>query len=200
MDYDIFSIILVHQAYITLAFALAGYVPYVWAISAGTVKPTASTYASWGILNIAIMISQYMADATSPQVIGYTVGGTIMGLFILIYQKDKVKAEWSRMDSRCVAFAFISSATLLWLDMPIIAVLINMITTFVASTSLMRNLYREPWREPLVPWLFWFVGSAWEACTGAHTPAVLLPSLTFLIIQAIVICLIKRRPRVHVIT
>lgn len=135
-----------------LAFLLSAgsYIPYVRAIFGGKARPTISAWLSWFIVDAAI----FFAAAVQGEVL-YQVAAYVVGCLIIIGACLYIRAPlgWTRLDTICTALVVV--AIILWVSTgdADVAIVIGLTAMTIGSLPMFVNVWQDPAREPILPWL-----------------------------------------------
>lgn len=186
------------------------FIPYtidVWKIkSSEDVRPTISGWVSWGLSDMAILAAMIASEAVSWQMASY-VGGQFIVIALSLRKGLKIAEmrgeaytwraafmDWGRKDTICVAIvAAAVGVWAIWGD-PDHAIFLTLISTVIGTWAIVVNLRKDPYREPLVPWLLFLAGGIFGVIAipiwnfaGASAP------LLFLGVQLTMVSLCLRR-------
>lgn len=176
---------------LAFGFSAAAYIPYVYGIHSGTIRPTISSWIAWGLMDVVLFVSIYYAGETAWQIAAYIVG-VVCVLVACAYKGANL--GWTRLDSLCVVF--VVAAMLAWIASgdPVMAIIYTLAGAVVSMVPIMRNLYADPAREKLLPWFLVFAGGVFATlAVKTFTIAAAATPITFCILQAITIALISRK-------
>ena len=177
---------------LSFLFSLACYVPYVKSVLTDKdIHPTLSSWLSWLATDIAVLAGIMAAGEMAWQMVAYILGC----LFVIaasVYRGAAV--GWTRFDSIC--FGIVIVACLLWYlsGDPNVGIVTNIVAVLFGTTPVLRNLWRDPKREPFLSWILVGIGGMFGALAvpewniaGALAPVV------YLVLQVLIILLICRK-------
>lgn len=146
----------------------------------GAEEPTTmSAWLSWLLLDLAILAGMIKSGAVVPQVVVYTIGTA--WVFWGCYQRG-FTLGWTRMDTGCLVVVVICAALLLFTKDAVAAIMLSTLACVVATIPMVGPLYRNPRKEPMLPWGLVSAGTFFALIAlrkfdleNAFTPAVFLP-------------------------
>lgn len=163
-------------AFLAFLFSAATYVFYIRAIRASSARPTISSWISWWIMDIPILAAMVAANAVALQMVAYVIGTAIVITFTLW---RGALIGWTRLDSFCVATVLVAVGLWVASGNPSVAVILSVTASIISSVPTAVNVWRDPGREPFLPWLLLVAGSAFGILAievwnivGALTPIV----------------------------
>ncbi len=178
-------------AIFAFVFSAATYVPYVKSVLGSNSKPTISSWLCWLLMDSAILAGMIAADEIAWQMVAYVLG-VIAVISACVYKKAPL--GWSRLDS--ISIAIVSIAIVLWVisGNPNTAIILSLIALTVGTIPMWANLWKDPTREPLLPWVLVLTGGIFGvmAIPAMNIAAALTP-IYFLILQILTVWLILRR-------
>ncbi|MDO8560972.1 MAG: hypothetical protein Q7R91_02045 [bacterium] len=182
-----------HKSVFTaLAFLLSAvaYVPYTASVLSGDAHPTISSWISWGIMDVAILVGVIAAGEMAWQMVAYITGAAVV---VMTSVWKGAAMGWTRLDFAC--FAIVIVAVALWTisKEPNVLIVLCLVATTIGTIPTITSVWTDPGREPPLPWLLIVAGSAcgvlaikkWNIA-GALTP------ICFLALQITVLLIIYR--------
>ncbi len=179
-------------AILAFLFSASAYVFYVKSVLGSSSRPTLSSWISWGLMDAAILGGMVAAGEMAWQLVAYVAGvGCVIGASI--YKKATV--DWKRLDSYCLVIVI--CAIVLWTisGNPNVAIVLSLVAITIGSIPLTVNLWRDPSREPRLPWLLILAGGVFGvlAIREWNIAAALTP-VWFLLIMVFFVFLMFRTP------
>ncbi len=81
---------------------------------------------------------------------------------------------------------------------PNVAIILSLIAVVVGTVPMIVNVWRDPVREPFLPWLLGLAGGVFGVLAiPAWNIAAALSPIVFLFLQVIIVLLISRKLRSH---
>ena len=122
---------------------------YVRAILESSARPTLSVWIGWLIPDATILAGMLAQKKIAWQLVAYTAGCTIV---ILVCLWKGAAVGWKWLDTTCVGIIIL--ATVLWAISgdPNIAITLSLIATTIGCIPMVPNVWKDPRREPLLPW------------------------------------------------
>jgi hypothetical protein len=206
---------------ISLAFSFAAYPAYLYAIARDGARPTRPTWLMILVSDLLLFCFMLAEARWDWLLLGFTAGNimTLVAMALSDLRASNLDAlppqkrsleiarlallgrdPWSKKDIASVAVAL--GAIGLWAvtGSGVMAICFSLAGKIAASVPMWINLYRDPTREPILPWLLWGTGGAlyvmaipvkdWSFVSLA-TPAV------FLILECLVLALLARRYTIY---
>ena len=177
--------------WLAFLFSAGAYIPYVQSVLASKTRPTISSWISWGVMDVVILVGMIANGAMSWQLAAYCVGSLAV---ILVSLFKRATLGWTRFDTVCVTI--VAFAILLWMTTgnPTTAIVASLVASSIGSFPFLKNVWEEPRNETPLPWLMFFAGSLcqltaikeWDI-TEAATP------LVYLVVQVAAIIFISRK-------
>ncbi len=142
----------------TLAFIFSAlaYVPYVWSLSKSKARPTLSVWISWLVMDGAIFAAALAKDIFLYQVGAYVVG-CIAIIGVSLYKNPTL--GWTKLDTICTALVLAAVALWAMTGDANIAMLVSLAAMVIGSLPMYRNVWQDPSREPMLPWLLNWAGA-----------------------------------------
>jgi hypothetical protein len=140
---------------LALVVSVIAYVPLVRSIYTSKARPTISLWISWGLMDTAILAGMIAAGEIGWQMVAYVIGvGFVLG--VCIYKKASL--GWTRLDTICLLIVIV--AILMWAlsGDPDMAIIFSLIAAVVATIPFARNLWIDPAREIMSPWVLFLIG------------------------------------------
>lgn len=202
---------------VSLACSFAAYPAYAYGIARDGVRPTRPTWIM--ILVSDLLLFWFMrAEARWDWLtLGFSAGNCFI-LYLIAWSDLKIAARtqslalqrkrdvtriallgldpWTSKDIASVAVALGSLAMWSVTGSGVAAICFSLIGKIAASVPMWINLYKDPDRENLLPWVIWAVGGALYLMTISKSEwrlASLAVPVTFLVLECCVIGLLLRR-------
>lgn len=190
-------------ASLAFLFSVVAYVPYARSVIVSDTKPTISAWASWWLMDAAILGGMIAANEIAWQMVAYIVGiafvigACVYKIFVIGGAEQKEEGTgWTRLDSFCLAIVVIAIGLWVISGNPNIAIVLSLVAITIGTVPMLANIWHHPEREPLLPWVLWLVGGTFGVLAipvwniaGALTP------IWFLVLQALVVLLVSRKLR-----
>lgn len=178
-------------AILSVGFSAAAYVFYTRSVLRSA-RPTLSAWISWGLMDGAILAAMIVAGEIAWQMVAYVIGVCVV-LAASIYKKAAL--DWKRLDTYCLVIVVI--AVTLWAISgdPNIAIILSLVAITVGCIPLIANVWKDPSREPLLPWLLITIGGFFGvlAIREWNIAAALTP-VWFLALMGFFVWLLVRKP------
>jgi hypothetical protein len=176
---------------LAFVFSVAAYFPYTKAVLSSKAQPTISSWISWLIMDSAILAGMLAQHTIAWQMVAYIIGvGFVIGASLW----KRATIGLTRLDSFCLSVVLI--AVLLWAlsGDPDIAIMLSLVALIVGTIPMIVNVWRNPSREPLLPWILFLAGGV---CGVFAIPlwniAAALTPFVFLILQITIVLLVSRK-------
>ncbi|TAL49499.1 hypothetical protein EPN83_00565 [Patescibacteria group bacterium] len=174
-------------AVLAFLFSAAAYVPYAKSVLTSNAQLTVSTWISWLLMNAAILAGMIAASEMAWQMVAYTVGVAVL-VGASVYKGAAV--GWTRLDFICLTVVIVAIG--LWavsgdpniaIILSLVAIILSFVAITIGSVPMVVNVWENPAREPLLPWLLFLAGgglrsagdSDLEHRGGPHPRLVPLP-------------------------
>lgn len=161
-------------AILSVFLSTIAFIPYVieaWKIkSSGDVRPTVSGWASWMLSDAVILAAMVASNAISWQMVPYIMGPMTViclslrkGIKIAHMRGESASwkaafMDWGHKDTVCMLL--VVGAIVVWgiNHNPDHAIFLTLCSTIIGTWAIARHLRKDPYREPLVPWILCLVG------------------------------------------
>lgn len=155
-------------------------------------RPTLSAWISWGLMDGAILAAMICAGEIAWQMVAYVIGVVVV-LAVSIYKKAIL--DWKRLDTYCMAIVVIAVALWAISGNPNIAIILSLVAITVGCIPLIANVWKDPSREPLLPWLLITIGGIFGvlAIREWNIAAALTP-VWFFALMSLFVLLLMRKP------
>mgnify|MGYP007080173741 CR=1 FL=1 len=131
------------------------------------------------------------SGAVPGQMIAYVLGVTAV---IIVSWRKGSALGWTRTDTVCLSGVVVAIALWALLRNPDVAIVVNLIAITVGSYPMWMNMWKDPRREPLLPWCLSLGGGAFGVLAiRAWTITEAVTPVTFVCLQIFTIALILRR-------
>lgn len=202
-------------ALLSFLLSLGAYIPYVRAALKSKAEPTISVWVSWAIVDATIFSGMLAKGIIAWQIVAYVfgvfnvIGANLWraGLGAILRQHRGFKRfrffaaelwrlltkDWGALDSVC--FGIVVLAMVLWIHSgnAETAIVIALIATVIGTIPMFPKIWREPTREPTLPWLLITAGgTAAVLAIREWTIAEALTPCCFLVLQIVVVSLVTR--------
>jgi hypothetical protein len=182
-------------AILSFLFSAGAYVPYVKAVLVSNARPTISTWISWGVMDAALLAGMIAADEMAWQLVSY-IGGVGFVIAASVYKGATL--GWTRLDSVCISLVFMAVGLWTLSGNPNIAIMTSAIATTIGTIPMVRNIWHNPTREPILPWILVVIGGGFGvSAVRSWTIAAALGPVCFFILQIIIVVLISRKFYFH---
>ncbi|MBI2108708.1 MAG: hypothetical protein HYT93_00805 [Parcubacteria group bacterium] len=159
-----------------------------------TAKPTLSVWIAWVLIDVAILAGMIAKEKVAPQMIAYVLGlGIIIGAIVYKFKRNATMG-WTGTDWTCLVLVCV--AILLWgvADDPNLAIFLSIVAGTIGTIPLFLNIWRDPLREPPLPWIFVAIGGIFGVLAMPDTTiAGALSPVCFLVLQGEILLLISRK-------
>lgn len=170
--------------------AIGGYIPYIYSILAGHTRPNRATWFIWTIVG-GLLAFSYIAEGDQNSIwlpLGYFFGPLITAILSLRYGY----AEWTRLDTICIAAALISIIPWVFADSATTTLLINLLIDSTGAIPTLVKTYREPETEDFSAWVIFFIANTLQLfAISMWNLASLYPIYLFLLAGAMVVFTLK---------
>ena len=156
-----------------------------------TSRPTLSAWLSWWIMDLAILAGMYAKEAVAVQMVAYVIGCAFVIGACLWRRAD---LGWTPLDSKCMALVL--GALVLWAlsGDANFAIVMSLVAIAASCVPLIKNLWHDPTREPLLPWILITIGGIFGvAAIPKWTIADALTPIVFALFQIVCLSLMARR-------
>lgn len=172
-------------------FSAAAYIPYVTSVMKSNSKPTISSWICWLLMDSAVLAGMIAAGTIAWQMVAYVVG-VIAVISACIYKGAAL--GWTRLDS--ISLVIVCSAVGLWAvsGNPNMVIVLSLTALTIGTIPMWVNLWRDPIREPFLPWLLVLIGGIFGVMVVPEfSIAAALSPIYFLTLQSLTIWLISRK-------
>lgn len=175
--------------------AVADTIPYVRDTLRGTTRPHRGTWFVWGILAIAVTLSQHSDGASWSVLVAAAQAGLTLGVFLLSLRRGE--GGLTPVDAGMFAIAAGGVAGWAVAGEPVVATMCIVVADLVAATMMMPKTYRDPGSETLSTFGLASLSGALAACAvGRVDPGLLLyPAYLCVVNGSIALVIYKRRQR-----
>ena len=184
------------QVFAVFAFlySLAAFPLYAKEVLENKARPTMSVWIAWLIIDTAILAGMIATDKVALQMVAYVMGlGLVLGAIIYKCRRN-VTMGWTTADWICLVLVCI--AILLWgvSEDPNLAIFFSIVAGVVGTIPLFLNIWRDPPREPALPWILVAIGGTFGVLAMPDdTIAGALSPVCFLVLQVEILLLISRK-------
>lgn len=198
----------------SLAFSFAAYPVYARGIYRDNARPTRPTWIMILVSDLLLFFFMLSEARWDWLTLGFTAGNLMMLALMAWSDLKSTPAQnrqrkrdltrltilgrdpWTTKDIASVAVAL--GALALWAitGSGVTAIFFSLAGKVAASVPMWINLYREPAREALTPWVLWTIGGALYICAIPKIEwsfATLATPVMFLILEIIIIALLLRQ-------
>lgn len=178
-------------ATLSFIFSTLAYVPYTISTLTSSTRPTLSTWLSWWIMDVAILAGMFVKGAVALQMLAYVIGCAFV-IGACLWRGANV--GWTKVDTICMVFVLI--AIVLWAlsGDANFAIVLSLSAVLIGCVPMLKNILKDPAREPLFPWILVMVGGLFGiAAIPQWTIANALTPVVFAIIQVFFVILISRK-------
>ncbi len=146
---------------------IAGFVPYIRAILAGTTKPAKASWIIWASLDTMTLIGMCVQKSVNGQIVGAVAGAWI----VVILALKRGATGWTRLDNLCLAGAVLG--IILWgaFNNPNLGIITSTSIVFIGSIPTFASSWKDPLKEDKLAWTIY-----WLSCVCAM---LAIPKLTF---------------------
>jgi hypothetical protein len=179
-------------AFLSFFFSLMFYIPYAWSIQRDdATKPTLSTWFMW-FLNDLVILSGIILNGTIVwQMVAYTLGSLI--ILCICIRKKVPFGNWTTLDYMCLGILLLA-LLLSFFAGPNEAIFWGLVAFTVGTIPLTINLWNDPSREPLFPWIVVLFGGFFGVLAiPSNTIADALTPIWMFLIQIGIVLLICRK-------
>ncbi len=137
--------------------SLLAFIFYFTSIITKKTIPSRVTWMSLSIIGLLILLSSYSAGHTSTIwfQLSYLVGPFLIFLLSIKYGEG----GFSRVDLLCLSTSFISICLWLITDLPVVALVLNILADFFAIFPTIHKSYLKPDTESALPWIITCIAS-----------------------------------------
>lgn len=170
---------------------VAGFVPYIRAILAGTTKPAKASWIIWASLDTITFAGMCAKHSVNGQIVGAIIGAWIVVILALKYGTP----GWTRLDKFCIAGAV--SGIALWsiFSNPTLGIVTSLSVVFIGSIPTFVSAFNDPRREDKVGWTIFWVSCV---CAVIAIPEFTLEDaaqpITFCLIETIMMYILYIKP------
>lgn len=170
--------------------AIGGYIPYIISILRGHTQPNRATWFIWTIVG-GLLCFSYIAEGDQNSIwlpLGYFLGPFITAILSLKYGY----AQWTRLDTYCIAAALISIIPWALSDSAVATLIINVAIDITGAVPTVVKTFREPHTEDLTAWIFFFVANTLQLfAISMWNIAAIYPIYLFILAFAMVAFIIR---------
>jgi len=172
--------------------SILAYIPYIRGILRSGTRPTVSTWLSWWIMDMAILIGMIDSGELAYQMIAYVAGSAIV-IGVCLYKKASL--GWQRIDTACMVIVLAAFVMYVTSNNPNLLIILAVVAVLVGSIPMLVKLWANPSNESLVPWLAAFAGGTCGVLAIPQmTISYALTPIAFFLFQILTIAFIMRRP------
>jgi hypothetical protein len=201
----------------SLFFSFIAYPVYAYCITQDDARPTRPTWLMILVTDLLLFLFMLKEGRFDWLTLGFTAGNVMMLVLMGIADIRAAKREglsgkgrkrtlaklailgrdaWTSKDKASVVVAL--GAVSLWAvtGSPIISLCFSLVGKTVASIPMWINLYKEPDRESIMPWVLWAIGGSLYLASipqAEYRFASLATPILLLVLEAVVIALLLRR-------
>ncbi|MGI4851271.1 MAG: hypothetical protein ACRYGR_04960 [Janthinobacterium lividum] len=136
-----------------------GFIPYIWGILQGRVKPSIATWSIWTLIGASLFISylkvSYQIDDSIWVPLSYVIGPFIISILCLWYG-DRT---YGRLDIFCFILSVSSLCLSYILNNFALSLFANILADFLGAFPTIQKSYKEPESEDITAWSIFFVGN-----------------------------------------
>lgn len=118
--------------------------------------PTMSSWISWLLMDSTILAGMLENNVVFPQMVIYTIGTAYVVWACL---KRGATLGWTSIDSISIGLVIVAIGYWWYTADPFVAIIFPSVGCAIGATPMMINLYRDPLREPITPWMMVSVAS-----------------------------------------
>lgn len=179
------------------AINIASNFPYAYSVwHDPDVRPAASTWTIWMILDLVRAYYMYITDTFPYQMLSSAIG--IAGILLVAIIGKKLIA-WSKEDNWiAVAGTVIMAGGFLIGQTPFWILMASMVVLTAGSWPTFRKLYHQPYSEPAFPWWMSWFASLLQTLSASQTTFVAIGvSLWIMVfVSAILVLMYARRAQI----
>lgn len=144
-----------HLAFATLsvAFGIAGILPYIFDIFAGRARPNIVTWAGWGLLT-GIGAAAQIADRTGLSFV-VPLYSTVNSLIVVVLGLKYGHAKFTALDKLCFALGMLAISCWLLTSEPFVGLVLAVGADMIIATPNLVKTYKDPSSETPLPWFLW---------------------------------------------
>ncbi len=168
---------------------------YIRGILKGRTKPDRVTWWILALISGMIAASSWASGARDTVWFpaAYTLSFTIIALFSLKYGDGPFHLHL--LDRVCLVLALVSAAVWWSLEAPLLSLIMNICTEFIALLPTMVKAYQRPWTEEKSAWVITTIGSLFNlfAITSWTLAISLYPVYAFVTNAGITTLILRRK-------
>lgn len=177
-------------------FSLAAFVPYIFAMLRGEIKPNRATWWIWTVVGCLLAANNYSSGASDS--IWVPVSYVIGPLATAILSTKYGEGGWTRFDRNCLLSSGVSVVLWWMFSSPLVALFINLFIAFLGVLPTIRKAYYEPESESRIAWALFFSGDTFNLFAIRDWVFAIAAYPTWLALcSSLIAILVFLRPRKH---
>lgn len=131
-----------------------GFVPYIYGILNGKCVPNRATWFIWTVVGTVLCLAQFDISEFNLAALWVPLSYVLGPLTIFVLSLKYGVGGYTKFDAGCLLISFLGLCVWVFLDWPLVALLINIGIDMVGAIPTIKKTYYEPRSESLNAWLF----------------------------------------------
>lgn len=129
---------------------IAAYIPYIYHITKGLVKPHPFSWLIWCLTAISIFFLQTLEGSGAG---AYTTAAVaVFALLVFVFALRQSHVTVRPVDVLCLAIALVGLGAWFFVQQPVLSILLMLLVEFIGFIPTLRNTWRRPYDESLSLW------------------------------------------------